>query len=83
MALLIFLINYLLLNIKFRNKELLIRVFNKNEYDKIGFNAIPILITSSNSKNSEIFIKLPVGIYFISIISDKDEVLYNNSHLVD
>ena len=75
--------NISLKNIKFRNKELLIRVFNKNEYDKIGFNAIPILITSSNSKNSEIFIKLPVGIYFISIISDKDEVLYNNSHLVD
>ena len=75
--------NISLKNIKFRNKELLIRVFNKNEYDKIGFDAIPILITSSNSKNSEIFIKLPVGIYFISIISDKDEVLYNNSHLVD
>ena len=61
--------NISLKNIKFRNKELLIRVFNKNEYDKIGFDAIPILITSSNSKNSEIFIKLPVGIYFISIMA--------------
>lgn len=75
--------NISLKNIKFRDKELLIRVFNKSEYDKIGFNAIPILITSSNSKDSEIFIKLPVGSYFISIISDNDEVFHNSFYDVN
>ena len=68
---------------KFKNKEILIRVFNKNEYDKIGFNAIPIFITYQNSVNSKVDLRLPTGEYFISVLSDKEEKLYNDFHTVD
>lgn len=63
---------------KFKNKNLLIRIFDKNEYYKIAFNAIPLFINYLDSEDSRVTIRLPVGKYFISIISDKDEILYND-----
>ena len=63
---------------KIKNKNLFIRIYNKNEYDLIGKNAIPISITTLQSKDSKVDLNLPSGNYFVSILSDKDEMLFDD-----
>ncbi len=67
---------------KLINKNVLIRIYYKNEYDKIGKNAIPMFITSVESQTSEIKLNLPAGSYFVSLLSDKNEKLVDDFIIV-
>ncbi|MET0759858.1 MAG: hypothetical protein ABWZ56_05530 [Flavobacterium sp.] len=61
----------------FKNKELIMKVFNKEEYSIVKSNAIPILILVLKPNHSKISFDLPKGEYFIKILSDSNEKLFN------
>jgi hypothetical protein len=63
---------------KLKKKEIFIRVYNQNEYKILQKNAIPIFITAVYSDDSFVKINLPKGTYFISILSDKNEIIYDD-----
>ena len=71
-------VDTILTNDKLVNKNILIRVYKKNEYELIKKNAIPIVILNQQSKNSKVVVNLPVGGYFINILSDKNEELFDD-----
>ncbi len=67
-----------IINKKFRFKNLLIRVYIKSEYDLLSKNSIPIYITNILSGTKELNLLLPTGNFFVSVISDKNEILFDD-----
>lgn len=61
----------------FNDKELLMKVFNKEEYSLVKSNAIPIVIVVLKPNHSKVSFDLPKGEYFIKISSDNNEKLFN------
>lgn len=61
------------------NKEnILIKIFNEVEYKKVKNNAIPILILSEITTSAQINLNLPKGKYFIKVLTDSDNKLFND-----
>jgi hypothetical protein len=58
------------------NEDVLIKVYNVNEYKLLKSNAIPVFIFTDKLKGREIVFDLPKGEYFVKVLSNKDDRLF-------
>jgi hypothetical protein len=66
--------NFILKNIKFKNKELYVEVFDNLEYKQLKTLSIPIINFLAFPKNRQIELNLPIGKYYIIIKTENNEV---------
>ena len=63
---------------KHQKESILIKIYYENEYKTVRSNAIPISIYNLKLLSNEINIDLPKGEYYIKILSDKNDNLFND-----
>lgn len=63
---------------KHQKERILIKIYYENEYKTVRSNAIPIIIYNLKLLSNEINIDLPKGEYYIKILSDKNDNLFND-----